>query len=131
MHDLGFDLLILCAEELQTPSHRFPGVHVYFSPLDDHPAGLTEQERKRAWKAARAVADAVVSGKQTLVTCAMGRNRSGYVTAVALWMLTGMAGSDVVALIQDARPESLSNKAFVRDLARLPNQAFGRTHTAP
>jgi hypothetical protein len=51
------------------------------------------------------------SGKNLLVHCAAGRNRSGLVNGKIL-ILNGMTGRDAVKLIKSKRTGALSNKVF-------------------
>lgn len=116
--DLGIDLLVLCAEELvpgQRPRH-FPGVRLHRAPMDD--GDLIPE--LTAHEAALRVARAVRRNQQVLVTCAMGWNRSGLVSALALWYLTGAPGRACVQGVQRARPGALRNPWFAEYLRRLP-----------
>lgn len=116
LREIGVDVLILCAMEYQPPESDFPGVRVEHAPLDD--GELDERQWKIAQKAATKAALAVRSGKRTLVTCAMGANRSGLVTALTLRQLTGRSGSRIIRHIRDRRPGSLCNPWFVKALER-------------
>ena len=113
----GFDVLVLCAMELQ--DGRFDGARVLRCPLDD--ADLTRDEWDRARFAARRVAAFVQEGSRCLVTCAQGRNRSGLVTALAVRELTGWPGTACVELVRQARTraEALTNPTFVAALRGL------------
>ena len=85
LYALGFDVLVLCAEELQTqdqfseaginPPPSFDEVGVYFCPLDDFK--LSAREAGRATRAAIELAAMHRKGKRLLVTCAQGRARTG------------------------------------------------------
>ena len=113
-------MLVLAAEEHQPPASSFPGVRVLYCPLDDNGFSIKPEEWQRAVRCSQKVADAVLQGKRVLVTCQQGINRSGLVTSLALWRLTGMAGGDVVAHVRAARPIALRNQGFVRALTMLP-----------
>lgn len=114
----GVDVLVLCAEEHQPPSSRFPGVRtVIHCPLDD--SVPTPQEMILARKAAREVAQASKRGRRVLVTCIQGRNRSGLVIALALVELTGRSGRRVVQHVQSRRRDALTNHYFVRAIEGL------------
>jgi hypothetical protein len=112
----GFDVLVLAAEEIQPPSWAFPGVQVIHAPSDD---GEIIPERS-AHAAAQEVARALKQGKRALVTCAMGLNRSGIISALALWYATGRPGHECVALVQRKRRSALCNHWFVEYLSALP-----------
>lgn len=109
-----FDAIVLCAEEFQPPRFpRFKG-SVIRAPFDDSP-WPSSTERKIAIRAAREVAKRLRKGQRVLVTCYMGWNRSGLVTALALKMATRMSADEIIRRIRAARGDSaLSNKAFER-----------------
>jgi len=120
----GFRLLVLCAREIQPHSQRFPGLIVLHAPLDDDPSrDLSAQEIQIAHGAADAVARAVSQGHRTLVTCAMGLNRSGLVVALAMTRGMGALGvspQTAVALVRRARGnDALGNRRFVKHLFSL------------
>jgi len=69
---------------------------------------------------AHAAAEAVRAGKPVCINCQMGWNRSGLIMGVAVWLLTGKPGGDVVDAIMTARPEALVNGIFRRFIASLP-----------
>jgi len=125
----GFDVLVLCAREIQPPSVYFPDVQVIHAPNDDHPAfgHLTKNKLQTAISAARRVASAVQEGKKVLVTCAAGLNRSGLVTSIALHMLYGWPGSQCIQTVRANRGSvngmiPLSNDEFARALDNLTGQ---------
>lgn len=107
-----FTLLVLCANEYQPTSDRFPGISVLHCPFDD---SLTPsiQELRAAAKAADVVAREIRSGGRVLVTCMAGRNRSGLVMAMALVALNGWTGRQAAQHIQSLRPNALTNSSFV------------------
>jgi len=113
-----FDVLVLSAKEYQPPAEMFPGVSVVHVPLDDAELGHAEWIRAvaAADKVARQIRD---RDARALITCAMGRNRSGLVTAITLHLLTGEAGYKIVRHIQRRRQNALTNPSFVKTLMRL------------
>lgn len=112
-----FDLLVLCAEELQPKELSFHGV-VFRCPLPD--ATLDIQQLTTAVMAARAVGDALLQGSRVLVTCAMGLNRSAFVASMAIARATRMTAPDIIALLRSKRgPLALSNAYFRACLSRL------------
>jgi protein-tyrosine phosphatase len=126
LRDAGFDVLVLCADEHQPYADRFPGVHVIHAPNDDNPRRYpSEEERRRACLVAMEVARRVEEGGQkVLVTCQMGMNRSGFVSALATHILTGFGGKKCVELVQkNRRPRAgfkpLCNPRFVEQLEAL------------
>lgn len=108
-----FDLIVLCAEEVQPKFNRFKG-RIIRAPFSDtlYPSG---KERRIAIRAARIVAEQLRKKKKVLVTCAAGLNRSGLVVALVLRMATRMHSEAIIRRIRKARgSHALSNPAFVR-----------------
>lgn len=120
---LGFDVLVLAARENQNPGAMYPGVRVLHVPLVDR----REVPVEEAHQMARRVAAAVRAGHKVLVTCMAGWNRSGLVTALALWYLTGWHGRAVLTHVKARRPVSLQNQYFAAHVAGLlPRRLDGR-----
>jgi protein-tyrosine phosphatase len=63
------------------------------------------------------VRDLRKAGKQVLVHCAGGINRSGLLAAASL-IRDGMAPGDAIRTVRDRRPGALSNQQFIRLLER-------------
>lgn len=131
VHAAGFDVIVLCAWELQFPVTHFPGVEVISLPLeDDSSKPLDPRDWEAIVRVSRRVARRVTSGRRTLVTCAMGLNRSGVVTAAIIHYATGVSGLEAATHVQRKRrvgeTQALYNKAFVKALtARLPARRAG------
>ncbi len=114
-----FDALVLCAEEVQPDAAMMgkwprnkPQPPILRVPLRDEEVPLSPQQRAMVTRAAREVARRVGKHQRVLVTCAMGLNRSGLVTALALRAL-GATSRDAVTLVRKARgPLALSNSSF-------------------
>lgn len=125
LRERGFTHLALCAFEHQpAPADRyFPCVDVFYAPNDDNFEGLTRAQASLALTTARKVANAVQDGGKVLVTCRMGINRSGLVSAIALHILTGKPGVACVRVVQSKRRRALRNPAFVEMLGRLVRPA--------
>jgi hypothetical protein len=111
--DAGFTGVVFCAREYQPPSGRYPGLKTIHIPLDDVGFPLTLMEVHAVNQVARSVANEVRRGGKVLVTCAMGRNRSGLVSATAVVFLTGCTGKQAVQLVRSVRPNALTNAQFV------------------
>ena len=110
---LGYKYLVLAAEELQ-PKGYFGDVKVIYMPYDDSYKPLSPSQWLRIKAIASSLAEAVKKGDQVLITCAMGWNRSGLITAMTLAHLHPTAtGEQIVELIQRRRAGALSNDAFV------------------
>lgn len=113
----GFSILVLAAKEYQPLAGWYPGVRVVHAPLDD--AVPSSGEKRTIRKAGLYVASRVAVGKRVLVTCQQGRNRSGIITAVAMRCLFPKASpEEIVDHIRRARPDALTNEAFVRAFRR-------------
>lgn len=118
----GFDTLVLCADELQPRGRKYPGVSVIHAGFND--GGASERDLTVAAEAGRRVAQRVSEGQRVLVTCAMGRNRSALVCALAIHLLTGRSGEDCGRYVRARRvdPEgqpALSNQLFRQMLVLL------------
>jgi protein-tyrosine phosphatase len=112
----GIDVIVLAAEEIQSPAELFPGVEVIHAPLDDDPSrSLREDEIAIATKTASRVARRLRAGRRVLVTCAMGLNRSALIAALAMHEVYGMSADEIIARIRRVRGSwALSNPNFER-----------------
>jgi protein-tyrosine phosphatase len=111
-----FDVLVFTAEEYQPDDRHFPGARVRRFPFDDS-VRPSDEDLMTAWTAAEAVARDLRRGRRVLVTCAMGRNRSAFVAALALHIVTGEPGADMAALVRAHRVDrtgvsALANSTF-------------------
>ena len=112
-----FDLIVFAAKEYQ-PDPRDYGNMILRVPLDDT-YGISFAEADIAIRAGRLIADTIKAGKRVLVTCMMGLNRSGLLTALALMRL-GASSTQAIAKVRAARgPGALSNPAFEKLLHTL------------
>jgi protein-tyrosine phosphatase len=110
-----FDLVVLTAYEYQ-PKAAEMNVDVFHAPLDDDPwRPPSMREQAIALGAAREVARRLRKGQRVLVTCAMGLNRSGLVSALALRM-QGASGPQAIAAVRRARGENALNNGQFRRL---------------
>lgn len=125
---LPFDVLVLCAREYQPPASYFPGVEVLHVPLDDSGPPPTTDEVRLAVLAGKRVCHLLRKGKRVLVTCAMGRNRSGLVSGLAL-INCGASSSRAIDAIKQARANALSN-AYFREILHAHSRNQGRDSTA-
>lgn len=110
-----FDVIVLAAEEHQ-PELNCKTIR---APMDD--GRPTQQEVILALKAAKQVNHERSKGRRVLVSCYMGVNRSGLVTALAM-MLNGSSAKSAITRIRQARRAPitpLSNPHFVALLKRL------------
>jgi hypothetical protein len=116
----SFDVIVLCAQELQRLSFECHGITIRV-PLDDDK--LSSTDVSRVLKAAKAINGLRLQGKRVLVTCAAGVNRSALVAGVAM-VKTGLAPDDVIVTIRRLRKPSigmtpLGNPYFVDLLRRM------------
>lgn len=108
-----FDVIVLCAGEVQPTFRAFKGT-VIRAPYSDSQRP-TVTERKIAIRAAREVSKRLRKGHRVLVTCVMGWNRSGLVCALALKMASRYQVDEIINRIRKARgSDALSNQAFER-----------------
>lgn len=133
-HLPDFDVLVLCAKEIQPERLGFRGT-VIRCPIDD--AVLDRPEVTSVLTTAQQVAKVLASGKRVLVTCADGLNRSTLVAALSLGLVTRLSADDLVTRMRAQRsPMTLSNPHFVQLLhhyvgsGRRPTAARKPTATA-
>jgi protein-tyrosine phosphatase len=112
----GIQVLVLTAKDWQEAS-QYPGLEVICAPGDDDERPHRLARFLPTWEdAASQVVEHVRAGKNVLVTCMAGHNRSGLVTALALRELTGLSGQELIDHIQKCRPMSLNNETFAKHL---------------
>lgn len=119
-----FDVIVLTAEEYQPMRSMFPDVRVRRFPFDDAQRPALH-DLAMAWTAAQSVAGDLIRQRRVLVTCAMGRNRSALVAALAVHLVTGDSGADALRLVREKRVDdvgvrALSNQSFQRFLRSIP-----------
>lgn len=115
----GIDLLVLSAEEYQ-PNIPFNRVtQVIYAPMDDIPDPTPEELNHivhNSVQTSEKVAKAILEGKTCLVTCYMGLNRSGLISALTLLRLTQITGKQAIQHIRRYRKSTehlpLNNPAF-------------------
>lgn len=122
----NLQVLVLCADEYQPSGTEFRGrpftMHV---PLDDSGPPPTLEDLERAHSAARVLAGQLLLGKRALVTCRMGVNRSGLVTALAHRLRHRTTGHEARVLVQKKRTDlppgfkALQNQYFADHLDSL------------
>lgn len=111
---LPFDTIVLTAKEYQPSAIHFHGARVLHVPLRDDGSKMTAAEMTLAIRAGREVVRRLRKGDRVLITCWMGRNRSGVVTAIALLEM-GMTAPSAVRLIRRARGQhALRNDDFLK-----------------
>lgn len=116
---LGFQVLVLCAKELQYRPDEL-GLLTLKCALQDDGSPMTQREWLHAVRMADAIAELISRGNRVLVTCAQGRNRSGLVNALVLYRMTSLSGQQCLYRVRLGRPGSLTNEYFCDALRRLP-----------
>jgi len=110
----GFEVLVLCADENQH-DELYTNIQVILAPGKDDACVNRMMRYLPTWMlAAQRVAQLLETGKKVLVTCMAGLNRSGMVTAMALYLHTGWSGEKCVAHIQSKRQMALYNETFAK-----------------
>ena len=118
-----FDLLVLCAQEIQPERPAFHGM-VFRCPIPD--ARLDIPQLTTAVLAGKAVGDALIAGSRVLVTCAMGLNRSAFIASLAIARTTRMTADEIIRLIRMRRsPLAMSNAYFRACLRRIVKRSTG------
>lgn len=126
-----FEALVLCANGYQPDSELFGyGVQVIHAPMDDNYDYMSKMDMTTAVRASGCVIKLLKEGKSVLVTCMMGRNRSGLVCALSLCVGPAkMKLDDAIATIRDARgSEALHNPQFLSFLKEYTNH-FSVVHS--
>jgi hypothetical protein len=119
--DLPFDVLVLCAEELQPPSLAFQG-SVLRCPLPD--GQLDTLQVSRVVQTARIAAQHWMRGQRVLVTCAQGINRSALVASFTLAFVSQRGADELIQLMRAKRhPQALYNPHFQALMQRLIGSA--------
>ena len=110
----GVDVLVLCAGTWQDAT-CYPGLVVIKAPGDDDARPHRLARFIDTWRAAaELVVEHILAGRNVLVTCEAGQNRSGLVSAMALCMLTGCSGKEAVDTVSSRRPFALNNRTFAK-----------------
>ncbi len=105
-----FDVLVLCARELQPASLAFHG-HVIRCPIPDDV--LSSAEVRVVMGTARLVADSLIARRRILVTCSAGMNRSVLVASLALARITRLTADELIRIMRARRhPSALYNPHF-------------------
>jgi hypothetical protein len=105
-----FDVLVLCARELQPERLAFHG-YVVRCPIPDDV--LSSPEIRLVMGTARLVADSLIARRHILVTCASGMNRAPLVASLALAHVTRLSADDLIRVMRARRhPSALYNPHF-------------------
>jgi protein-tyrosine phosphatase len=109
------DILVLCAEEFQAKNLKAPAgkaiVRLGFD--DDIYRPIPPEAGKIFHEHAKHLGAAALAGRRIMITCAMGLNRSGLMTALTLMHGYRMSANDAINLIRARRDkECLCNPMF-------------------
>ena len=109
-----FDVVVLCAEELQSRVQAPEGKALFKIPLDDDIyRPIPDDVGEVLHDAAARLTTYCAGGQSVLTTCAEGRNRSGVMTALILMYGYGMDAGTAIKLIRKKRPKGcLGNPMF-------------------
>lgn len=119
-----FDVVVLTSYEYQPKAGDYGRAYIRNVPLDDSDdKPPTRFEKETAEEAGREVADWVRRGKRVLVTCWQGRNRSGWVTGIALIELGVPAEKAIHAIRYSRGARALSNDFFVDELRKYKRRS--------
>lgn len=109
-----WDVIVLCAGEYQ-PHVELPedwNKVILRVPFDDSPNAIPHSVEKSLHKQAKYLAQLHAEGKNILITCFAGVNRSGLLTALVLRYAFGCDGAEAIYKIQSVRTFALTNKTF-------------------
>jgi len=127
----GIDLVVLAARDAQPTEEdltfirtKCPGLSIIVCPFDDTTdrAALPGIVKIATGVAAR-VAQRINEGKEVLITCAAGLNRSGLISGLVLVERYGISGKEAADRVRAARPGALSNAVFREYLESVPGAA--------
>jgi len=112
---LHADILVLCAEEHQAKGLKAPpGKTIIRLGFDDDIYRPIPPEAGQIFHAhAKQLGQAALLGRKIMITCAMGLNRSGLITALTLMHGYRMRPADAIKLIRARRSsDCLCNPMF-------------------
>ncbi|NHC12259.1 protein-tyrosine phosphatase family protein [Motilibacter deserti] len=99
------------------PAERVAGLRYVKDPLTDA-AQVPDAEQLDALVSL--TVDAVRAGRQVLVHCGFGKNRSGLVVALAVRELLGVDGRTALAHVRSIRTRAVNNATFAAYVEELP-----------
>lgn len=123
-----FDCVFLCAQEYQVPSGDPEDTMLFQVGFDDkHDLDIREMQTILA--ASDLAKRQIEKGRTTLISCWMGWNRSGIVTAITLLKLfPTMSPRYAVELIQKNRKDALRNTFFKNLILSYRNHFLAKDH---
>lgn len=122
---MGFHTVVLCAEEYQPEAEVFAPARILRVPLRDETTPFDFRTKKQLLQAGDVIAKRVRAGEMVLVSCALGRNRSALVGALAVAALCNMRPRDAGKLIRKRRKDQFGVSALENRYFRLFLQELG------
>jgi hypothetical protein len=120
LRENGFTAVVFAAHEYQPEDRYYPGVVIVRASLDDSGAPMSNREWSDALRASAFVSTLVKKDHMVYVSCWMGQNRSGLISALAVHRLTGISGRRAADHVRKHRPHALTNPSFSAALDALP-----------
>lgn len=114
---LQIDTLVLTALEHQSNQYSGPRTILHV-PLNDDGSPITKHEVRLALQASKEVTRRLRKNERVLITCHMGKNRSGLITALTLINL-GSSADNAVQIVRKARGQSALGNRYFYDLVQL------------
>ena len=116
--ETGVDLVLDLADaDAYPPADEIEGLTYLKCPLED---GDDLPDPALTLRLAELVTGLVREGRQALVHCTFGRNRSGLLATLVVRELLGISGADALAHVQERRDRAVNNDDFARWLRSLP-----------
>jgi protein-tyrosine phosphatase len=110
-HTDDFDVVVLCAEEIQPPASMFQGL-VLRIPLEDTQKPFPPEAISAIRKISHDLAFFWKKGANILVTCQMGRNRSALVCAAALSRILQVPTDQTAPFVRKTRRDTMGYRAL-------------------
>jgi hypothetical protein len=118
VRETGIDVVLDLADaDAYPPAEEIEGLTYLKCPLED---GEDLPDPALTLRLAELVAGLVREGRQALVHCTFGRNRSGLVVTLIVRELLGLSGRDALDHVQERRDRAVNNEVFASWLASLP-----------
>ncbi len=108
------DTVVFCAQEMPPPKHTVPaGKATIYIPYDDT-HDLSAVPIIDLQRLAKRLAGEIQRGRRVLITCAMGLNRSGLLSALTVARAYNVSGAEAVKLVKQKRNGALCNHVFAK-----------------
>jgi hypothetical protein len=118
VREAGVDVVLDLADaDAYPPAEEIEGLTYLKCPLED---GDDLPDPAVTQRLAELVAGLVREGRQALVHCTFGRNRSGLVVTLIVRELLGLTGREALAYVQERRDRAVNNEVFATWLSSLP-----------